>query len=221
MTSTDINTGIDINRDISSGAGTDPRILIARAIATALPVVDGVRPDQLHLPTPCADFDVDQLLGHLVFAIGRAATVGHGGELALEDEVVTSDDWSRDVRAAAADLAAAWADDARLDATIELPWASMTGAQALGVYTNEVTVHTWDLARATGQTAEWDADVVAAAAHAIHRELPIGDRTPIWQSFLDGLPEGAAFSPPFDNAIDVADGAPAIEQLVAWNGRRP
>ena len=146
-------------------ATTDPpRDLFDRAIAVAAPIVDGTRPDQLRLGTPCADFDVEQLLGHLVFALERLATVGAGGELGLADEVVSSDDWSADFRAVATRVRGAWSDEQRLIDTVVLPWASMTGAEALGVYVNEVTTHTWDLAQATGQTVPWDDDVVARGA---------------------------------------------------------
>lgn len=199
----------------------DPRNILDRAVATALAVVDGVSPEQLHLPTPCDAFDVDQLLGHLAFALDRVAVCGRGEALGPEDEPVTSDDWSATIRDHAAAVTDAWADDARLDAEIELPWATMTGAQALGVYTNEVTVHTWDLAVATGQAVAWDDEVVAASRAAIERELPMADRDPMWQAFLEGMPAGMDFSPPFANAQPVDDAATAIERLAAWNGRRP
>jgi uncharacterized protein (TIGR03086 family) len=204
-------------------ADTDPRELFARAVAVATPVVDGTRPDQFRLGTPCAAFDVEQLLGHLVFAVGRVATVGKGDELGILDEVVTSDDWSADFRIVTAEARDAWSDDRRLTDTVVLPWATMTGAEALGVYINEVTTHTWDLAQATGQAVQWDDDVVRAALAAIEQQLPIGDRDPIWQSFLDEAPTEvtAGFSPPFANAVGVAEDAPLIDRLVAWNGRRP
>lgn len=201
--------------------GADPRPLMARAIGVAAPIVAGVQPEQLHLPTPCHGFDVEQLVGHLLFSLDRAAAVGRGDELGLQDDVVNSSDWSADLRVRATEVADAWADDSRLTASVELPWATMTGEQALEVYVNEVTVHTWDLARATGQHPAWDNEVTAAAMRAITRELPVADRGPIWASFLADAPEGAAFEAPFADAVDVPDDATAIDRLVAWNGRQP
>lgn len=216
------------NHDTSTSTGTsstmtptDPRPLFEQAVATLLPVVDAITPDQLHLPTPCGAYDVDQLVGHLAFALDRVAGVGRGDELSMDDEVFTSSDWSHDIRRTSAAAITAWADDARLSASVDLPWRSMTGAEALGVYVNEVTAHTWDLVVATGHQAAWDDDVIAAAFTAIQRELPIADRTPMWEQFLAGIPEGAPFEPPFANAAEVGEGATAIERLVAWNGRRP
>ena len=210
--------------DIQIHDGTiDPRDLFARAVTVATPVIDGVTSDQLGLPTPCGTYDVAQLLGHIVFALDRVAAVGRGDVLGHDEVVFESDDWAADLRRAADAITAAWADDRRLAATVDLPWASMTGANALGTYINELTTHTWDLARATGQTVAWDDEVVAAAFAAIRRELPVEDRDPIWRSFLEHAPAeaAAAFAPPFANAVAVADDAAPIDRLVAWNGRRP
>lgn len=199
----------------------DPREVLARAIATAAPLVESVRPDQLHLSTPCDDFDVEQLLGHILFALDRVVSVGRDEPLGLQDEVVTSADWPGDLAARTAAVEAAWADDARLAADVELPWATMTGAQALGVYVNEITVHTWDLATAVGRQVEFDTTVVATAMEAMERELPMADRTPIWESFLAGAPADMEFAPPFANALALPGDASPIDRLVAWNGRRP
>lgn len=226
------DTSIHTSNDGSSetgghpGAGAtvtvdDPRLILARAIGTAAPLVAGIRPDQFHLPTPCDEFDVEQLLGHLLFALDRVVSVGRDEPLGLQDEVVTSTDWPADLAARTAAVEAAWADDARLAADVELPWATMTGAQAIGVYVNEVTVHTWDLARALGQDVEFDAAVVATAMEAMERELPMADRTPIWESFLAGAPADMEFAPPFANALALPADASPIDRLVAWNGRRP
>lgn len=197
----------------------DPRELFARAVAVATPVVDAVTPDQFHLPTPCGAFDVEQLLGHLLFALDRVAALGRGDALGTEAVAVTSDDWSADFRVRVDAVSTAWADDGRLGASVELPWATMTGAEALGVYISEVTVHTWDLAIATGRTPDWDDAVCAAALGAMRRELPIPDRDPIWAELLAGVPEGVVVEPPFANAVAVADDATPIDQLVAWTGR--
>lgn len=207
---------------ISSGSA-DPRDLFARAVTVAIPVIDGVTPDQLGLPTPCGTYDVAQLLGHILFALDRVATVGRGDVLGHDEIEFASGDWGADFRNAADAIRAAWTDDRRLTATVDLPWASMSGADALGVYINELTTHTWDLASATGRTVEWDDEVVAAAFAAIRRELPVEDRAPIWQSVLEHAPAEvvAGFVPPFASAVIVADDASPIERLVAWNGRRP
>jgi uncharacterized protein (TIGR03086 family) len=117
---------------------------------------------------------------------------------------------------------AAWTDAAALDRTVVLPWATMTGAGALASYTSELTVHTWDLARATGQHPAWDDQVVGVAFGAISRGLPADGRLAMFEAYASKMPaELRPTSPPFAEAVEVPAGAPAIDQLVGWTGRQP
>ena len=186
----------------------DPRMTFGKAVALGSAVIGAVRPDQHDGPTPCSEFDVRTLMGHMVMVIRRVAVMGEGGNpLAVELPTDLADGGHEDAwRAGAHAVMAAWTDDATLDRVITLPWTTMTGAEALEIYANEVTVHTWDLAVATGQRPAWDDAVVGRARAAFERELPPGaDRS--WT--------------PFDPVVDVAADAPAIDQLVGLNGRHP
>jgi uncharacterized protein (TIGR03086 family) len=189
-------------------AADDPRITFNRAVALATGVIAGVRPDQLALPTPCEEYDVRDLLGHLVMVLDRVAALGRG-EDAFTDwaPLLQPDDgWVTAWQAAAVEAERAWADDAVLTRTITVPWASVPGAQVLDTYTNEVTVHTWDLASATGQEPEWDEQVVAVAGATMQRFLPDAHR----EAFI-----------PFADAVEVGADANPMDRLVAWNGRSP
>jgi uncharacterized protein (TIGR03086 family) len=208
-------------RTTTDATTTDPRPLFARAVEIATPIIDAVTPDQFGLTTPCSQFNVEQLLGHLVFVLHRVAAVGRGEHTGLTDETVTSTDWSADWRAAGDAVAAVWADSELLTTEIVLPWARMSGAEALGTYTSEITSHTWDLARATGQQPAWDDEVCRLGLASMRRELPMADRTEIWKAFAANVPADMTFDAPFGNAVDVAADAPMIDQLVAWTGRQP
>lgn len=202
----------------------DPRVRFSTAAGIAATVIAGTDPTQHPLATNCDGFDVGGLLGHLVFVGQRVAAAGRGENVFDGDpsvDTVASTDWVADWDAARAEIAQAWADDASLDSTVVLPWATMTGAETLDMWTSEVTTHTWDLARATGQQPVWDDDVCAASLTSIRRGLPTADRTEMWASFVESMPEGVPFTPPFGNAVPVADDAPVIDQLVAWTGRNP
>ncbi|HEX2784641.1 MAG TPA: TIGR03086 family metal-binding protein [Ilumatobacteraceae bacterium] len=203
----------------------DPRPLFAAAIEIATPVIAGVRPDQLDLQSPCVEFDVKGVLAHLVFVLHRVAKISRGEEAfspgSMADDVVEHLDWAADWQAGAAEVHVAIADDSLLQRTVVLPWATLTGAEMLAIYTSEVTTHTWDVAKATGQLPEWDDAVCQLALQAMHRSLPIAERGPIWEAFRANAPANMQFDPPFANAVAVSSNAPAIEQLVAWAGRQP
>ena len=45
---------------------TDVVILFERAASGAASMVESIRPDQRDAPTPCADWDVDALVTHMI-----------------------------------------------------------------------------------------------------------------------------------------------------------
>ena len=188
---------------------TDPRPLFDRAVTTAVAVAAAVRPDQLDRPTPCTEFDVRHLLGHLVAVLHRVAAVGRGEHPFSVPHVVEDvpdDGWPVAVRAAAERAADVWADDAVLARLLTLPFGTLPGAAALASYTGEVTTHTWDLAVATGRSPAWDRDVLTVGLAAVRAKLPSSDRGP---------------QIPFADAVPVPADAPLIDQLVGWQGRDP
>lgn len=202
----------------------DPRWPFGGAVALGTAVISAVRPDQLTLPTPCDELDVRGLLGHLVFVLDRVAAMGRGDDLASVEvrADVPDDGWRGAWLAAAHGVQAAWTDDAVLARTIRLPWDDLTGAAVMAVYTAEVAVHTWDLARATNQRPRFDDDVVRVGLEAMRAQLPEPERAARYEETRSRLPEGQRdFAPPFADAVRVAKDAPLIDRLVAWTGRRP
>jgi uncharacterized protein (TIGR03086 family) len=130
----------------------DPRSHFGVALATASDAVDGVRPEQLGDPSPCAELDVQGLLEHLIGVLDRVTAIGRGEDpFRVERREIDDDGWTSAWHDAAGDLLAVWADGAALDRPSPLPWAPGTGIDALTAYMSELTVRTWDLATATGQ----------------------------------------------------------------------
>jgi uncharacterized protein (TIGR03086 family) len=201
----------------------DPRAVLGRAFATARTVLDGVGPDQLELPTPCTEYDVRALAGHLLAMAERVGEVGRGEPLSpLEVTEVPDDGWVESWDRVTRAVAAAWADDATLERIVELPWATLPGSATLIMWGNELSVHTWDLATATGQSPDWDDTVLAAALAAMQVGLPAEGRAEAFEAMRQNLPKTTeAFTPPFAAAVEVPSAAPLIERLVAWNGRNP
>jgi uncharacterized protein (TIGR03086 family) len=203
-------------------AAADPRMTFAKAVALATAVIGRVSPAQLANPTPCEDFDVAALLGHMVTVLRRVAALGRGDDpFAAGVMAAVTNDFGRAWREAAHEVEQAWADDEVLVRTMRLPWAESSGAAMLVSYLNEVTVHTWDLATATGQRPAWDPQIVSLAFDGI-RFLPADNRAAMFESMRATLaPERRNFADPFADAVLVGDDAPLIDRLVAWNGRRP
>ncbi|MDZ7883721.1 MAG: TIGR03086 family metal-binding protein [Mycobacterium sp.] len=199
----------------------DPRTILDRAIATVGVVIAGVRSGQLTDPTPCTDMDVRALLAHLIGVLNRVAALGNGEDpLAVTDTPVADDRWPDAWRESGRRAADAWSEDAVLEQPMALPWIAGSGAQVLASYFSELTVHTWDLATATGQQPDWDDAVVAAAFGAARQMLPAENRRGLYEeiSAARGFDEVAV---PFAEVVPVPDDAPAIDRLVAWNGRDP
>ena len=202
----------------------DPRPQFAAAFATAGKVIAGVQPNQLTLPTPCDEMTVSQLLGHLRMVADRVARMGRHEELfdhVTEPPAPADGDHARWWSEAGDAIAAAWTDQ-RLTEPVVLPWMQGTGADALAGYVNEVTVHTWDLARATGQDVAWDDEAVAVGLAALQSVLPGAGRTEAFEAMRAQMPpEAPSFELPFAEPVTVPDDAPVIDRSVAYNGRNP
>jgi uncharacterized protein (TIGR03086 family) len=189
---------------------TDPREIHQRAVAQTESIVAAVVPAQFGRPTPCAEYDVHALLSHTVGGLNRIAIVGEGGDalaIPARADGVPDDGWLDAYQAAAARARAAWADDARLDALVEVPWGKVPGRIAVSGYVQEITVHGWDLAKATGQPAELDPEIASWVLAVAQRILP-------------PEPRGGA-EIPFGPVVDVPADAGVYAQLAAWLGRQP
>lgn len=185
---------------------TDPRPLFRSALDRVADLIGGVRPDLLTAPTPCPEFDVRSLIGHIVGTVDRGRVIGEGGDPLTVPDVVTAadDNWVDTLRAAAGRYWTVWDDDALLDTTVSAPWGTFPGRAAVLIALNEALVHGWDLAVATGQPAEADAELAHAALGIMQVALPESPRG-------GPIPFGPVVEP-------VVDAGPT-ERLANWSGR--
>ncbi|WP_433786477.1 TIGR03086 family metal-binding protein [Actinomycetospora sp. CA-101289] len=190
----------------------DPRPLLTRALGQVGDLVAATPPEALDAPTPCDDWDVRTLLAHLVGVHRRIAHVGGGGLFSEVSSMpdVAADRLAAELAAARADVDRRWGLDGSdapvLDRELTVPWGTMPGRFVGFGYVQELTVHAWDLAAATGRTAGLDDALAAAVEDTAHRVLPAEPR---------GGP--IPFGPPVPAAPDAAPTA----RLVAWLGRDP
>lgn len=198
----------------------DPRPILDSAIATGASVIAHVRPDQMTDPTPCSEMDVRGMLAHLVSVLDRITAIGRGEDsFAVTENPAPDGGWSGAWTKSARSAADAWRSDAVLEQPMVLPWIQGNGAEILTSYFSELTVHTWDLATATGQQPDWD-DTVVTAALAARDFLPAENRRALFEeiSTAMGLDEVAI---PFAEQVPLPADASDIDCLVAWNGRDP
>jgi uncharacterized protein (TIGR03086 family) len=187
---------------------TDPRSHYRAALAWVTELTAAVRPDQLDGPTPCSEYDVRTLLGHLVTTARRSVAIAEGtGPFAVPTVVtdVADPNLAGAYAAEAKRALDAWAEDTRLDAVVTVPWGQIPGRAAVGAYTSETLVHGWDLAVATGQDCETDPALAEAVLVIAKRAIP-------------AEPRGGEvpFAPPVEPAPD----AGPTERLANWSGHR-
>ena len=157
-------------------------------------------------PTPCSDYDVSELVGHLQGVVRRIGVVMSGEPFHLAPAHVDSTEWLADWRSGRAGTEAVLADDASLARDVSVPWGTVPGGAALGGSVGERTAHAWDLARATGREDLLVADLGEAP-------LP---------PYREVLPADARGGPiPFGPVVEVDEDAGAYARLVAWTGRDP
>lgn len=171
----------------------------------------GVPDARLTDPTPCPEYTVGNLLGHLA---GLALAFRDAAHKDLGTTTDTSPGaaapslpagWREELPRVLGELAGAWRDPAA--------WTGMTRAGGVDlpaeiagvVAVNELVIHGWDLARATGQ--EYAPDPAALdASYAF-----------LLETAKEEGGDGGIFGP----VVPVADHAPLLDRAVGLSGRAP
>ena len=183
----------------------------APATSTMRTLVASVTDDQLTNPTPCDKYTVGDLVEHIgglamAFTDAARKRVGPGSAQGWSGDASRLEPGWRDrIDASLAELAEAWRDPAAYDGETQAGGVTMPGPIAASVALNEVVVHGWDLAVATGQPYDPD----EAALHAC---LGFAEQFDVPQGAGDG---------PFGPPVAVPADAPALDRLAGATGRDP
>ncbi len=191
-----------------------PMIDLGPAAREVTRLLDGVTEDRMAGPTPCPDYPIAALLDHLM-GLSLAFTWAARKTTPTDD----GSDESGPGQATAEHLHPQWRTllPARLDELVQawrdpVAWQGMTEAggvrmpaEVMGVVAlDELVLHGWDLARATGQDERLD----PAAVEAAHAFLLPNDE-------MLRVPGG------FGPAVEPPEGADAQTRLLCFAGRRP
>jgi uncharacterized protein (TIGR03086 family) len=181
--------------------------LLEMARDRAVPVVRGIADTAFGAATPCAEYDVKALVNHLFQVIVQfqrlaAKEPSDFGEVAA-DRVAEGPDWRERFAVEADRLVSAWSAPGAEEGTtgaMDMP-ARLVGSMAL----LDLTVHVWDLARATGQECRVPDDaVVAELTGAVAQLAPTARKMGV-----------------FGEPVGVAEGASDFERLLGRTGRDP
>ena len=193
-------------------AEPDRRGALLDSYENAAVIVSAIDGAHLGHPTPCPRYDVARLIDHLVEAACRAAALGRGQTPPSGDESAPVElaDAPGQLRRAAKEAAEGWADDAALASRFTMPWGEeYSGATLVDMYLAELTAHTWDLARATGQLDRLDPSLALPALDGAQAMIK-----PQYRNMVEpGAPFGSEVTPP--------PGADDWERLAAFMGRDP
>lgn len=187
----------------------EPQFDFEPAARSLVAVVDGISDDQLADPTPSGESTVRDLLAHVVGlteafrqaatkeAVGNSAPPPEGADMTLPAE------WRTVIAAQLEKLTAAWRVAQAWDGDTEAGGVEMPAAVMAMVALDEIVIHGWDLAVATGQTLRVDPADLAILREFLRDTDPAG--TP-------GL---------FGPIVEIPSDAPPFDHLLGLTGRDP
>ena len=185
---------------------TDPVTLLEQIYDHTEGVLAEIGPDQYELPTPCTEWNVRELVNHVIGSVHfmASAVVGDAPPAGDPPDFTASKQPAEEFRAAADRSLAVWRTDGALDGSVHLGPVELPAQAALGLNQLDVLTHSWDVAEAIGVDRSMDppvAESVLAASRMIISDEMRGER----------------FAP----AVPIADDAPAHDRLAAFLGRQP
>jgi uncharacterized protein (TIGR03086 family) len=199
------------------GVETVPMIDLEPAGRTVARLLDGIREEQLPHPTPCADTPVAALLDHLMglslaftWAARKSTATEAGGEqvgpgLARAENLDPT--WRSLLPERLEELVQAWREESAWQGMTEAGGLAMPAELAAVVTLDELVLHGWDLARATGQPFSCDSGHAAIVLDFVARSAQ-----PDQAALREGL---------FGPVVDVPDDAPLFDRVLGLAGRDP
>lgn len=209
---TDDRTAAAETTDASGAVPAEPAPAVdlrpqARLVAR---LAERVTDEQLSARTPCPEMPVDTLLAHftgLATAFRDAARKDFGPTTDTPPEVAAMElapEWRSALAKVLGELADAWCDPRAWQGETRAGGVAMPGLVTGLVVADELVVHGWDLARATGQ--EYLPD--EAVLQAVH-------------GFLARAAEDPGFAGLFGPVVPVPDDAPLLDRVIGLAGRDP
>src|SRR5262249_54360046 len=171
-------------------------------------LVAGVGDDMLDAPTPNPAYTLGDLIDHIGGGGGAPPRPARQGRRERTgDASRLTDEWRLRIPRDLIGLAEAWRDPSAWTGMTRAGGVDLPGEVAGVVALDELVVHGWDVARATGQDYESD----QPSLEAVH--------VFVTQFSEPGMEEARAGL--FGPVVDVADDAPLLERVIGLTGRDP
>jgi uncharacterized protein (TIGR03086 family) len=177
----------------------DPLDFHREALAVAQRVVDDIDRSQFELPTPCDEWNVRQVLEHIIGGNRRIA----GDPPAVSEDVI-GDDLSAAYAGSAAGSLAAFSALGAMGRLFMLSIGEVPGSFAVLARSTDQLAHAWDLARATGMSTDLAPDLYVSALDVLQERFATRGRN--FKSFAEEK------APP--------DRATAADRFAAFAGRQ-
>ena len=159
------------------------------ALQNTQQILDAVTVDQLHLPTPCEEWDVEQLIHHVVYGNWWVAPLVEGETI---DQVgdrfegdILGDSLSDAHAESAAAAAGAYLAPGAMDRPCAVSYGPVPGSVYCGHRLIDVLVHGWDLAMATGGDTHLPPDLVQSCIAVALPQIDMLARTGSFGTITD------------------------------------
>lgn len=180
-----------------------------RTLALVDGIIAGIEPGQLDAPTPCDEWTVRTVITHLAQTNRQYAAIAagqpfgdRGPDPTTSDEV--GDDPLAVFRASSDELLTVFRRPGLPERLYDFPWGTEPGASIIRHVANELLIHGWDLASATGQSTDFPRDLVAASRA-------------VWEEWFARFPRDAGNN--FGPEQTAPAGATDADRLAAYLGR--
>ncbi len=188
--------------------GPNPIEVYEGAVQSLLPIIAGIKPDQVGAATPCSEWNVGALINHNILVSQFAGGIITGKDAGVNPFAPSSELPSEGAVAAfeagtKAILEAIKVAGA-LEKEVETPFGRMPVSNFLMIPMADMVVHKWDLAKATNQDTSLDSNLAEVCYQCLTPAVAGGRE--------------AGF---FGNEVSIPISASIQERLLGLTGRKP
>jgi len=157
--------------------GPSPIELYEGAVQQMLPILGGVKEDQLDIGTPCTDWNVQALITHQlkvaqvfydIIAETGAADPSIMGALS---DPLPPEGGQAAFEAGTAKILKAIKARGKLEKVLDTPFGQMPAGHCLMIAFGDIVIHKWDLAKATNQDTSIDSGLAEACFGALSQGI--------------------------------------------------